>query len=54
MTVLLLLTLFCAWRFLQGCLSWIVALAVRGWAFRHNPFIINDIKVLIQEIASGW
>ncbi len=28
MTVLLLVALFCARRFLQGCLSWIVALAV--------------------------
>ena len=54
MTVLLFVLLFCGRVFLQGCLSWIVALAVRGWVFRHNPFIIKDIKVLIQEVASGW
>jgi hypothetical protein len=54
MTVVLLVALFCARRFLQGCLSWIVALAVLGWVFRHDPFIVKDIRDLIREVFSGW
>ena len=52
MTVLLLVALFCARRLLQGCLSkW---LAVLGWGFRHDPFIVKDIRDLIREVINGW
>jgi hypothetical protein len=54
MTVLLLVVLFCARRLLQGCLSWMVALAVLGLVFRHDPFIVKDIKDLIRELINGW
>ncbi len=45
--------LFCARRFLQG-LSWIVALAVLGWVFRYDPFIVKDIRDLMRELINGW
>jgi hypothetical protein len=54
MTVLLLVALFCARRLLQGCLSWIVALAVLGWVYRHDPFIVKDLKNLIRELIYVW
>jgi hypothetical protein len=54
MTVLLLVALFCARRLLQGCLSWIVALAVLGWVFRHDLFIVKDIRDLIRDLINGW
>jgi hypothetical protein len=53
MNVLLLPALFFARRFLQG-LSWIVALAALGWVFRHDPFIVRDIRDLIREVINGW
>lgn len=53
MTLLLLVALFCARRLLQG-LSWIVALAVLGWVFRHDPFIVKGIRDLIREVINGW
>jgi type IV secretory pathway TrbD component len=54
MTVLLLVVLFCARRLLQGCLSWIVALAVLGWVYRYDPFIVKDIRDLMRELINGW
>jgi hypothetical protein len=54
MALMIILFAFCVSRFFRSVLKFILIWMVLGWAVRHSPELLKDIRSDLDYAASRW